>query len=485
MLVLRSYQERAVDGIRSCYRRRVRRVLLVMPCGSGKTVVFSKIAQGAAVKEKSVALIAHRKELITQCSDKLKKFGVEHGIIKAGFEPDYAHGIQVASVQTLQKRTDKIKPDMLIADEAHHSQSAQWQGVIAAFPDALLLGVTASPIFGNGKTLNGYYDEIVMGPTVRELIQDGYLVDTKVYAPPPVCDLSNVGSTAGDYNKSDLDDAMRKRSITGDAIDHYRRLAAGLQAICYTVTIKHAQEVAEQFREAGFSFYAIDGTMGDDERDGLLRDFAMKKINGLVSCDLISEGTDIPNAQVAIKLRPTMSFGLDIQQNGRINRPVYADGFDLETREGRIAAIAASPKPFAIDLDHVNNIHHHGMPDDVIVWSLTEKPRKATEGGTSVPVTQCSQCYLAFRSASPACPGCGFVREIQDRKPMYTAGELKEIQKADAAAEKEAEERQRLADRREEGMAKNFEDLLKIQENRGYKKGWAYHRAKSKGWFKK
>ncbi len=494
-IIPRPYQELAIERLKDAFRRKVRRVLLVMPCGSGKTVVFSKIAQGISLKGNEAAIIAHRKELITQCSDKLARFGVEHGIIKAGFEPDYYLPIQVASVQTLFKRLTEITPDMLIYDEAHHSQAKQAQTVIAAYPEAILLGVTASPVFANGRTLQGFYDEMVIGPTVRDLIDDGYLVDTKVFSPPLVADLEGV-----DYDSIEaLEERMNKRRITGDAIKHYTKHVKGLQTIVYVTTVKHGHDVAEQFRESGYEFYAIDGGMPDDERDRLLREFARKNITGLVSCDLISEGTDIPSAQVAIKLRPTKSLGLDIQQNGRVNRPEYALCAALDTREQRLAAIAASDKPCAWIFDHVENWLFHGLPDDEYLWSLTE-PRRKSQGGTSVPIQQCSNCDRVFPPAD-ACPHCGFVAPKKDRKLRLTDGQLKQITREEnearkrLEAERKAEEARNKEEKRLEkvdaaqraavirrrtGAARTLPDLQALGRELGYAPSWAMIKFKSR-----
>lgn len=465
----RGYQIKADANIRAAFKR-VKRVLYVGACGSGKTVIFTKIAEGANRKRKSVNIMAHRKELIFQCSNKLKYFGVDHGIIKSGVKPEYEKPIQVSSVQTLVHHLDEVKPDMLIADEAHHSQNATQQKIISAYPAAILLGVTASPIFGNGRSMGGYYDEMVIGPTVAELVEDGYLVRTRVFAPPVVADINGI-----DYDSlTELEQAMNKRKVTGDAIEHYRRICPGAAAIAYVVNIKHGQDVAIQFRESGFKFYAIDGTMDDHERDGLLRDFASGAIEGLVSCDLISEGTDIPRAVVAIKLRPTKSLGLNIQQDGRVNRPYYAPGFDLNERAGRLAAIAASEKPYSYIIDHVNNLFFHGYPDDIIEWSLTAAPIISRQGGRLEPIQQCQKCYLHF-SPSPACPYCGHAAEKKERKLTYTQGQLVEMKKDEMATKKKLAEELKKAKIRERKAAKTIPELIEFARKYDYEnpEAWA------------
>ncbi len=477
----RPYQQRDIPRIRDAFRR-VKRVLYVACCGSGKTVVFSKIAQGASAKKKSVTVLAHRKELILQCSGKLTAFGVDHGIIKSGIEPAYEKPIQVASVQTAVNHLPDIHPNTIIADEAHHSQNATQQKIIKAFPDALLLGVTASPIFNNGRTLHGYYDELIQGPSVRELVEDGYLVRTRVFAPPMVADL-----TGADYDSAtDLEKRMNKRTITGNAIEHYTRLAAGWPAIAYCTTIKHADDVAEQFKDAGYKFFRIDGKTHSKERDRLMEDFRNGEIQGLASCDLIGEGTDVPRARVGIKLAPGRSLGKHIQNDGRLNRPFYAAGYDLDTRDGRLEAIAVSDKPYAVVMDHVNNMYFNGLPDDDFIWSLTAAPIQTRAGGSAVPIQVCQACDLAFPPAA-ACPFCGHVAVPQERVLKYTHGQLQEIKRSDAAAKKLAEARlkkQKLQDRR---AAKTYGQLVAFAEKYGYEnpEGWAGHFQRMKQNYKK
>ncbi len=467
----RPYQQRDIPRIREAFRR-AKRVLYVACCGSGKTVVFSKIAHGASLKKKSVAVLAHRKELIMQCSGKLSNFGVDHGIIKAGIPASYEKPIQVASVQTAVNHLDKIRPDTIIADEAHHSQNATQQKIIKAFPNALLLGVTASPVFNNGKTLAGYYDEIVQGPSVRELVDDGYLVRTRVFAPPMVADLTGV-----DYkDNEELEKRMNKRVITGNAIEHYTRLAAHWPAIAYCTTIKHADDVAEQFKDAGYKFHRIDGKTHSTERDRLIAAFAAGEIEGLSSVDLIGEGTDVPRARVGIKLAPGRSLGKHIQNDGRLNRPFYADGYDLMIRQGRLDAIAASVKPYAVVMDHVNNMYFNGLPDDDFVWSLTEGPKQTRAGGSTVPIQVCQACDLAFPPA-PQCPFCGHVAVPKERVLRYTHGQLVEIKRSEATARKAEEERIKRLKKKEKKEARSFGQLVAFAKKWGYENpdSWAHH----------
>lgn len=479
MINLRIYQKDCVDGIRSCIRRLIRNILLVLPTGGGKTVVFTYLAQRMSLRKKRVIILVHRVELLRQTSKALAKFNVDHGMINPNYTPNFSHDVQVASVQTIIRRLNYFAamgwvPDVIIPDEAHHSNSKSWNTVIGFFkemnPDLVVIGVTATPLRGDGQGLGsghgGMFDEIVMGPQVSYLIQEGFLVHPKIYGPPEKLDLSDVGTSMGDYKKDELSRLVDKPKITGDAVSHYKELCDGVPAIVFCVNVAHAEHVAQQFRNSGYRFYAIDGKTDDDVRLKLIEGLADGSVQGLTSCDVISEGTDIPRATCAIELRPTQSKGLNFQQKGRVLRPVYADGYDLETREGRLAAISASEKPFAIILDHVGNTERHGLPYEDQDWTLegTVKKKGSKKQEQAVRIQQCLSCFACHEPA-PVCPECGHVYEVKYSTPKQVDGKLREIT-AETLKKKEA--------RKEVGKSDSLEALLKIAAERGYKENWAH-----------
>ncbi len=453
---LRSYQMLAVDGVRRAYLQGLKSPLLVLPTGGGKTVCFTYIASTAASKAKRVLILVHRVELLRQTSAALHLFGVSHGLINPKFTPDMQEPVQVASVQTLVRRLDKLPdPDLIIVDEAHHANAGTWQKIINAYPNARTLGVTATPCRGDGKGLGvdtgGFFDSLVLGPTVKELIEGGYLVKPRVYAPADKIDLSSIRSRAGDYAKDDLMDLLDKPSITGSAVDHYTKLAPGTPGVAFCINITHAEHVAADFRAAGFRAYSVDGNMDDDMRKRLLNGLADGSVDIICSCDLISEGTDIPAIGVAILLRPTKSLGLYLQQVGRALRP-------------------CAGKEYAIVLDHVGNTINHGMPDDDREWSLDGDPHRKRKKGPheqTVRATQCSSCYAMFEPA-PQCPMCGHIREIKPSEIKTVDGELVELTDEQATQIKQHKAR-------EVSSARSLDALQEIERQRGYKKGWAKH----------
>ena len=417
-----------------------------MPTGSGKTVVFSEICRLACEKSRKVLILVHRRELVTQASDKLTKAGVEHGIIAAGFDPS-DHPVQVASVQTLIRRLNSadFTPDLIIIDEAHHAVAGSWDKIIAHFTDAKIIGVTATPSRLDGRGLGSHFSTLVSGPSVEQLTKLGFLSQHRVFAPPVIADLSNVKTRAGDYAKDDLSNAMDRPTITGDAISHYRRLADGLPAIAFCCSIAHATSVCASFNAAGYRAKLVTGNMPMEERDEAISGLADGRTQILCSVDVVSEGTDVPAVSAAILLRPTQSEALYLQQVGRILRP--------------------QPGKIAIVLDHVGSTLKHGFVDDLRKWSLDSKPRRKNFEG--VPsVRQCPMCFAAFRP-QPVCPMCGHEFPVKQKRQLTEReGELREMRRQDAIERREK--------RQEIGRARTLPELLALAKKKGYKPGWAY-----------
>jgi len=458
---LRPYQNTAVTGVRQAYAAGKRAPLLVLPTGGGKTTIFSYVTSSAAAKGRCVYLIAHRAELVKQIAMTLAKFGTAHQIIappaivrQCQVEQFKAFGgsfvkpeakVFVASVQTLVKRLEQYPaPDLIVIDEAHHlTLESTWGRVVQAHPNAKLLPVTATPCRLDGKGLGvgvgGLADDLVMGPTMSELIEAGFLSPYRIFAPPNALDLTGVRSRMGDYAKDQLAEAVDKPSITGNSVEHYQRLTPGKRAVAFCVSVAHAQHVAAEFRGAGVPAEFLDGTLDALERDRIIKRFEAGETLVLSSCDIISEGFDLPAIEVAILLRPTQSLSLYIQQVGRA----------LRTFEGKTEAVI---------LDHVGAIKTHGLPDEEREWSLEgvkKKKRAANDNGPDdqeVKITTCTQCFTIHRPA-PECPTCGHVYPIKERKVEQHEGELVEL----AAEQVEALRRQKRA---MQGKAQTVEELI-------------------------
>lgn len=449
---LRDYQQRDANRLRAAFAQGARAVVYVLGTGGGKTYTFSHIAQNAVAKGNNVLILAHRRELIRQTSQSLRDIGVSHGVI-APRVPRMTQPIQVASVHTLVRRMDRYnwRPGLIIVDEAHHLvDGSTWGKIIEYYEGTPILGVTATPTRldgrGLGREADGVFDTMVVGPSIRELIDQGYLAPPVVYAPPTAVDLSGVRTRGGDFAAGALADAMDKPTITGDAVRHYQKLCTGEPAIAFCASINHAEHVAERFRAAGYQAASIDGNMDGKEREQRIRDLGNGQLHVLTSCDIVSEGTDIPVVSAAILLRPTQSESLFLQQVGR----------SLRVHPGKTRALI---------LDHVGNVMRHGMPDEDREWSLAGRPRgRGGDKSDAAPIRQCEQCYTVHRPA-PRCPSCGHLYPVQEREVEEVDGELQEV-------DPEVVRRMR---KQEQAKAKTKDELTELANQRGYKnpRKWA------------
>lgn len=454
MIVLRGCQTDLINDTAAAFGR-VRRVLSRAETGFGKTVCFSEIARRAMLKGKKVLIVAHRKNICKQISKALDKLGIRHGRIMAGNSMT-DDAVQVAMIGTVARRLDRVaEPDLLIIDECHHAVSKSYTLLTDKWTKCRILGVTATPQRTDGRGLGESFDEMVQAIPMSELIGLGFLAGYVYQAPPQMVDLSHLSTRMGDYAVDELADAMDKAVVTGSAVDEYAKHLAPRPAIVFCVTVDHAKHVAEQFRTAGFRAASVDGTMDDKAQEDLLASIGDGRLNVLTSCSLISEGTDIPEVAGAILLRPTKSVALFLQMVGRALRP-KADG-------GK-----------AVILDHVGNVHLHGLPDQAREWSLDAKKKKAVVA----EVSTCKACYQVFpagtrQAACPGQPDCLFeARAVSDREMIETvAGELVEMQAADAAAA------QVIRDTPLRYLLTGHEtrpELEAIRKAKGYAAGWVY-----------
>lgn len=443
---LRDYQVLNVSDIREAFAE-FRRTLFVSPTGSGKTAMFSYISAGVAKNYKRVWIMVHRRELLKQVSDALREWRVKHALLSAGVLGVPRANVIVASVFTLKNRLKyMLPPDLIIGDEAHHfAPGSTWHKCIEAFPSARVLGVTASPIRLDGVGLGDCFDTLVEGCSVAELTARGYLSPAEVYAPATI-DVAGVHRRGGDFKTEELAEAADKPTITGSAVEHYRRLADGKRAVAFCCSIKHAKHVAAEFRAAGIPSEHVDGKMEDHIRDRVIQQFRDGVIKVLTSCDLISEGFDVATIECAILLRPTESLGLYLQQVGRAVR----------IAPGKIKTIV---------LDHAGNTKRHGFIDEPRKWSLAgvEKAVRAE----SVPrVTTCERCFACYAPSAGICPRCGNIPEIKDRKVKHVDGELVQIGGSEAytPADDTAE------------LERQFWILRQVGINRGYEDpiGWSF-----------
>lgn len=453
MITLRPYQIDAIAQIRQAFVEGKRAPLYVASCGSGKTTVFAAIAESSQRRGKRVLILCHRIELVDQIVNRLKQFDVTPDVIASGYGRRAgryrasANHISVASAQTLVRRLDAyIAPTLIVCDEAHHCASGNtWSNILRAYPSAKILGVTASPIRSDSRGLASHFDKLIVGPQPRELIQQGFLAPTRVFVPPTV-DTSGLHLRAGEFKAEEAEALMDSPSITGNAVSHYKKYADGQTALVFCTSVKHAQNVAEQFRNNSVAAVALHAGTDKGIRRMALEDFRQGKIKVITNVGLFEEGVDIVGVYAGIFLRPTMSLGLFIQHCGRIQRP--APGITTK-----------------VILDHVGNTQRHGLPDEPREWKLTDDvQRRKKKDAPSVRV--CPKCFAASPQRSAHCIDCGHKFEVQARQEV----EEKEGELVELTAEQIAKKRERQM----QGRARTLEELMKVARIKGYHENWAH-----------
>lgn len=441
------FQSRDIERLSQAYRR-AGRVVYVLPTGGGKTFVFSEITRRVVARSGRVLILVHRQELLQQASASLQRLGVPHGLIQAWQRTDLQQLVQVASVQTLVRRLDKFDPDafrLLIIDEAHHAVAGTWAKVLRYFSGAKLLGVTATPIRGDGRGLGEVFEEMVLGPSAAELTELGHLARARVFAPPIGFSAKGLMRTRmGDYDAQEAGERLMVTTVMGSAVGHYQQHLRGATAVAFCCSIRHAQATAEAFRAAGVRAASIDGNTPN--RGELLRDLGTGALQVLTSCELIGEGVDVPSVGGCILLRPTQSEGLHLQMIGRCLRP----------SEGKDAAVV---------LDHVGNVSRLGHHLEEREWTLNGVRKRAQEGGSGMALRECPACYAAMPGGVPICEECGHVFVLRTATVQTVEGQLQEVLM------------QRRERKREQGRAQSFEDLVAVGRSRGMKNpyGWARH----------
>lgn len=432
---LRPYQQRLDAEVTGAWSAGARNVLAVSPTGSGKTVFFAHCV--SRERGGSVA-IAHRQELVSQISLALAREGLRHRIIGpdsvvrlctsahldelgASYH-DPGSRYAAAGVDTLVRlpATDPLflQTALWVLDEAHHVLAEnKWGECAKRFVNARGLGVTATPLRADGKGLgrhaDGLFDAMVLGPSMRSLIEQGYLTEYRVFAPPSDLDLSNVAVGAtGDYSAKPLKEARQRSHVTGDVVEHYLRIARGKLGVTFDTDVESATQTAEAYRAAGVPAEVVSAKTPDSVRAAILRKFRNREVLQLVNVDLFGEGFDLPAIEVVSMARPTQSYGLFVQQFGRALRPMQG-------------------KTHAIVIDHVGNVSRHGLPDAYREWSLDRRERRARSGPTdAIPVRTClnPECVSVYERVLPACPYCGHAPAPTERSaPEFVDGDLHEL----------------------------------------------------------
>lgn len=430
MIQLRPFQEIAKRKVYEAWKI-YNNVLLQLPTGAGKTVIAADIIREHAGP---TVAIAHRQEIVSQISMAFARNNLRHRVIGpeaivhacrnqhlSELGKNYIDGtssLAVAGVDTLIRATPAPwfnSVTLVFQDESHHQlKDNKWGKAYKMFPNARLLGVTATPCRADGKGLglhhDGFFETLITGPTGRELIDAGWLTDYKIYCPPSDLILNGVPISAnGDYSPPKLSTAVHKSHIVGDVVKHYLKWAEGKRGIAFSVDVKAAVEQAAAFRAAGVKAEVVSAKTPDSLRASLLRQFRNGSIHILCNVDLFGEGMDVPAVEVVIMARPTASYVLYAQKFGRA----------LRILEG---------KSHAIIIDHVGNVQRHGLPDGYKVWSLDRRDRKSNNTKSEIPIKTCAACLAAYQALSAACPYCGYRHVPSNRSsPEFVDGDLFEL----------------------------------------------------------
>lgn len=455
----RPYQIEGIAAARAILAEGVRRVLLVLATGGGKTIIAALVALGAVAKGKRVLFIGPRREIVGQAFWKLIEAGIPEascGVVMADGVIPHVHTrepynarrpnapVQVASIQTLTHR--RLPPaDVVFVDEAHHATSSTWSKVLEHYTEAgaVVVGLTATPCRADGAGLGKWFDRLHVIAGFAELSEQGFLVTPRVFTTPRGPDLSKVKvNRAGEYDAEQLATTMRDRALVGDIVAHWQRHAEGRTTAVFAASVEHSHELCEAFRAAGVDAGHIDGTMDTDARDAVLSDLRAGRITVVCNYGVLTEGWDEPRVKCVVLARPTKSLSLFLQMCGRGLRPWQDTS--------------------ALLLDHAGAVHEHGFPGDAREWSLDGKVKRKG----AVAVRTCPECYAALPAGTAVCSECGHVFAAEERGgPEHVDGELVEADASKRAPKVSMEERVAF-----------YEHTLRDGVARGRKVGWARHR---------
>lgn len=445
--MLRDYQQKAIDEIRGHFSAGRKRGILHLDTGAGKTVVFSDMLKNSLHRQKRSIMAVRGRMLVEQASQRLYREDTDHGVYMSNhwrYRPN--RFVQIASIDTLRARSLFPPADFIVVDECDQSNSKSFLNFLNAYPEAYVLGVTATPYDKGG--LSHLSDFVVRPITFQGLVDQGFLVPPKYFAPENY-DFSKIKITKGDYSTPELNEFMNRSVLVGDLVENWKSLGQSRSTLCFAVSVEHSKHIAAQFAAAGVPAAHCDADTPEAVRTRCIEKLQSGEIKILSNVGLFCRGVDLPFLGSILFARPTKSINLYIQQCGRGTRP------------------SPGKKDFLI-LDHAGNVMRHGFIEEERSAIIQPIKNKKTD---SVPrIFTCEHCY-AVVSQLP-CTECGkapSVEAVKRRLLEIEPGVLKELSK-----------QKMFAQIRPIQVQMEIQRLKEIQVSRGYKPGWIYHQLVNK-----
>lgn len=460
MFKLRDYQEELIQEVRLSMSKGNKSIIVQSPPRTGKTVTMAEIARLTTRNGKRCLFLVHRKEIIGQAMDTFEIQKCDMNLV------------DFMMVQTAYRRVERLpKYDVIFVDEAHHALAKTYQTVLTAYPNAIKLLFTATPIRTGKRQLDEIADDIVLGKSIQQLTEEGNLAPFKYYSVDYVDKSKLKKSSTGDYTNNSIDDSVSSK-IYGDVVKHYRKYANGMQAVLYCYSVESAKEFADIFNNEGISAVEVDGSTPDYLRDDYVERFRNGEIKILTNVNLFTEGLDLPNVDCVIMVRPTASLALYLQFAMRCLNP----------REGKEAVI----------IDHVGNWQRFGLPNEDRNWEMTiiseqegTKSRKKSNNN-EIKAKQCPTCTQVIPLADiidNSCPYCGSSLS-DENEPEFEEADLVEIEsqkRIELFKELQHDELKLSVASKSPAELKTYEELKAYAEVNNYKPGWVYYQAKMKG----
>lgn len=290
----------------------------------------------------------------------------------------------------------------IVVHNCHHClKTNKWGKTVEMFVNARGLGVSATPNRADGQGIgsmaDGYFDDLITGPSMRSLINRGFLSDYEIVCPKSDLNIEECKLSAnGDWSNQTLKKAAKKSKIVGDVVNNYMKYAAGRKAIVFATDVDTADEISADFNAVGIRAVSLNGDSQTNFREQSIELFKQGKLQVLVNVDLFDEGFDVGDCEVCIMARPTASLGKYLQQIGRVLRP--------------------APNKTALIIDHVSNVLRHGLPDMHRVWSLDRRAKKAKQlkDPEEIELTVCKHCLKPYEKFRTVCPYCGFEKPLPE-----------------------------------------------------------------------